>query len=87
MIVVARATAFSVLPAVRRQHSNGPPEEGGVWQAEFMWRDAPVAFDAAELEPAPGRPAPRARPRKRSRAHARAGGAEDAHGGAEDPRV
>jgi hypothetical protein len=28
----------------------GPPEEGEVWQAAFEWRDAPVAFDAAQLE-------------------------------------
>ena len=29
---------------------SGSTDDGEVWQAAFEWRDAPVAFDAAELE-------------------------------------
>jgi hypothetical protein len=37
-------------PAEVADSLRGSFEEGGVWQAVFEWRDAPVAFDAAELE-------------------------------------
>ena len=48
-LVVRAGDRVLRLPAVA-DSLGGSPEEGRVWKAAFEWRDAPVAFDAAELE-------------------------------------
>jgi hypothetical protein len=49
VLVIRAGDRVLRLPAVA-DNLGGPPEEGRVWQAAFEWQDAPVAFDAAELE-------------------------------------
>jgi DNA repair exonuclease SbcCD ATPase subunit len=49
VLVVRAGDLVHRLPAVP-DSLNGPPEEGRVWQAQFAWQDAPVAFDVAELQ-------------------------------------
>lgn len=49
VLVIRASDRVLRLPAAG-ESLGGPPEDGEVWQAEFEWRDAPVAFDAAELE-------------------------------------
>jgi chromosome segregation ATPase len=48
-LVISGANGVHRLPVVPASLS-GPPEDGGRWEAEFAWQEAPVAFDAATLE-------------------------------------
>jgi predicted nucleic acid-binding Zn-ribbon protein len=49
-VLVIRAGGRVLRLPVADDSPGGSPEEGIVWEAAFLWRDAPVAFDAAELE-------------------------------------
>jgi DNA repair exonuclease SbcCD ATPase subunit len=49
-VLVIRAGERVLRLPVAADSLGGSPEEGDVWEAAFEWRDAPVAFDAAELE-------------------------------------
>ena len=48
-LVISGANGVHRLPVVPDSVS-GPPEDGGRWEAEFAWQEAPVAFDVAKLE-------------------------------------
>jgi hypothetical protein len=49
VLVLHEGESVHRLPAIS-DSVDGPPQDGQVWQAEFAWQDAPVAFDVAELE-------------------------------------
>jgi hypothetical protein len=49
VLVVRAGESVHRLPSVP-DSLHGPPEPGRVWQAQFAWQDAPVAFDVAELQ-------------------------------------
>jgi hypothetical protein len=48
VLVVRAGESVHDLPAVA-ESVEGPPQDGKVWQAQFSWQDAPVAFAEAEL--------------------------------------
>ena len=48
-LVISGANGVHRLPVVPDSVS-GPPEDGGRWEAEFAWQEAPVAFDVVKLE-------------------------------------
>ena len=48
VLVVRAGEGVHDLPAVAESVA-GPPQDGKVWQAQFSWQDAPVAFAEAEL--------------------------------------
>ncbi len=48
VLVVRAGESVHDLPAVA-ESVEGPPRDGKVWQAQFSWQDAPVAFAEAEL--------------------------------------
>jgi hypothetical protein len=48
VLVVRAGEGVHDLPAVA-ESVEGPPQDGKVWQAQFSWQDAPVAFAEAEL--------------------------------------
>ncbi len=87
VLVIRAGDRVLRLPAVA-DSLGGPPEAGRVWQAAFEWQDAPVAFEAAELEIGAGlvvdlpEPEPEA---KRRRSRRRVLEVRPAGGGAGDP--
>jgi hypothetical protein len=86
VLVIRAADRALRLPAVADSLGR-PPKDDGVWQAAFEWQDAPVAFDAAELELGAGLvvdlPQPEA---KRRRSRRRVLEVRTADGGGGDPR-
>ena len=49
MLVINGVDGVHRLPVVSDSRS-GPPEDGGRWDAVFVWQEAPVAFEGAKLE-------------------------------------
>jgi FtsZ-binding cell division protein ZapB len=49
VLVLKAGESVYRLPAVP-DSVDGPPQDGRIWQAEFAWQEAPVAFDLAQLQ-------------------------------------